>query len=66
MNSSQVQAVSKTIPIRVLERPTEPPQIILGPNQWNKTWATAGIKHPFKVEKIESLHGDTTTKGIIV
>lgn len=65
MNSSQVQPSSKTIPIRVLETPTEPPRITLEPNQWNKTLTTDGIKHPFKVEKIESLHGDTTPKGIV-
>ena len=65
MNSSQVQPSSKTIPIRVLETPTEPRRITLEPKQWNKALTTDGIKHPFKVEKIESLHGDTTPKGIV-
>ena len=61
MNSSQVQQTSKTIPI--LRRPTLPHQLTRKPNQWNKTRTTSGIHHPFKVNKIESLHGET--KGIL-
>ena len=67
MNSSQVQQTSKTIPsqVNILKKPTVSPHITPMPNQRNKTWPTIGIQHPFKVNKIQALHGEITRKGIL-
>ncbi|XP_028393245.1 putative uncharacterized protein DDB_G0282133 [Dendronephthya gigantea] len=65
-NSSQARQSSRLIPkqVKVLRSPTAPPRITTQPNRGNKTWSTAGIHHPFKVNKIEPLHGGISNEKL--
>ena len=54
-----------TITSRKPTVPLRKPSVPL-PKRLNKTWTTTAIHHPFEVNKIEPLHGQTTRKGILL